>query len=77
MSTGINQHGDADIHSPKRQKTATSYVAMPANGHDGDNDGNDNDNDGGGKDSKLKKPRAYQLEMLQESLRQNVIIAVS
>ena len=71
MSTVTNNHGNGNIHNSKRQKTATSFVSMPAGGLDGDES-----DEKLHKDSMLLKPRAYQLEMLEESLRQNVIVAV-
>jgi hypothetical protein len=60
-------------HSPKRQRTSKGYVAVPA-------DTSSEKDDVSGPDerpSKLLRPRAYQEEMLEESLKRNVIIAVS
>ncbi|KAL1954867.1 hypothetical protein VTO42DRAFT_509 [Malbranchea cinnamomea] len=71
MSTITAQNGDNQSSSSKRRRSSsTDYVAVTPGGPDGDG------GVGGRKVFKMLKPRAYQEEMLRESLRQNIIVAM-
>jgi hypothetical protein len=74
MSTVKAQPANGLNPSPKRQRTSKGYVAVPADTISERDDGDVSDHDE--RPSKLLRPRAYQEEMLEESLKRNVIVAV-
>lgn len=74
----MSDHNGDENRNPKRQKTEDSYVAVSTDTADPDNDPERSkcSRKTRVQSVKMLKPRAYQEEMLAESLRQNIIIAV-
>jgi hypothetical protein len=68
-------------HNPKRQRTQNGYVAVPAVANL-DEHGSAEEQEHRkpaaepDKAQRILRPRAYQIEMLEESLKRNVIVAV-